>query len=371
MLPVRKNRYRRSVPIERQEKLDYLCEVFEGFQGGHAGHMGYFRRRGRLETLDEQGLTDLDLSLGQRRFRTRTCCRKIRHHRYRCFDDYHIRRIDDFCGDGFPDIPFPAHTTDWHTNRQVQCCGLLAMDRIQCFQTTLSGAPEGENRRDDLDPADDASHYIDGIDEITIQPLVSSDIAVDRPSAYPSVEDEGDRLQIRKPTTPSMGTNDVCCAAGSLVGLEVTSNKLRTCSRKARQAGQMFIGQNQELCETMVRTCCLRVAMNLDDDDSYEDDGESSTEDRLLASVISATSASDTEDDNDDGYEERTRGRGNGDQRDADDAERGDRGNGDEDRGGPGNERRRGRAGSPRRHSRHRNERRSRRRGRRRHRDRS
>ncbi|XP_041350893.1 uncharacterized protein LOC121369881, partial [Gigantopelta aegis] len=103
----------------RRERVNLLCDLSVEYDGADLLRRKVFLKRRGLKHLTSIQLIRLELAINQRIRDIRQCCAlQPSEARQECVDDIRRRRIDQFCGDGHPDVPFTTDNTDFMKQRE-------------------------------------------------------------------------------------------------------------------------------------------------------------------------------------------------------------------------------------------------------------
>ncbi|KAJ8315404.1 hypothetical protein KUTeg_007554 [Tegillarca granosa] len=126
------------------------------------------RRKLNFRDMSLLEVEDLKINLHRRSEEVRECCSKNGQEKYECFGDIRRLRIDQFCEDGEPIIPFTITRLGYMTQHKKKCCWRLGERRYACFaESGLEGAHDGQqadwvkrtNILDESDPLNDIADY--------------------------------------------------------------------------------------------------------------------------------------------------------------------------------------------------------------------
>nr|KAG5694097.1 hypothetical protein BaRGS_033716 [Batillaria attramentaria] len=129
--------------LSREERTELLCRVTERFSGLEVLQRSEFMKRHAL-SLPYMDKSAMELALSTRR----------RH------------RVDNFCDDGSPDVPFTSFRSKFMREREEACCWRLGEARYDCFSTnagTKHGQWSADFSLDESDPLNDLGDYPDEI----------------------------------------------------------------------------------------------------------------------------------------------------------------------------------------------------------------
>ncbi|KAK3590611.1 hypothetical protein CHS0354_018831 [Potamilus streckersoni] len=84
-------------------------------------------------------------------------------------DDIRRRRVDSFCGTGYPSVPFVVERNEWMRGRDKECCWMIGEERYRCFNYTVylqsmqldskERLSKARSSLDDFDPLNDMEDY--------------------------------------------------------------------------------------------------------------------------------------------------------------------------------------------------------------------
>ncbi|BFZ09522.1 hypothetical protein BsWGS_12561 [Bradybaena similaris] len=148
----------------RELHLSTLCHVNERYTSAEIISRASFLQRHQLEVrwMDKHGL---EMGLELRRSDNRLCCSKdSMDSKLACFGDSRRRRVDRFCEDGYPDIPFTSFRVAHMRDREKRCCFLLGEHRYRCFaeKSDLIQGPAVtmlDFSQDETDPVNDLAEF--------------------------------------------------------------------------------------------------------------------------------------------------------------------------------------------------------------------
>lgn len=194
-----------------EERMELLCKVTARFSGLELLQRHELLQRRRLEPryLD---LHKTELTLATRRSDISLCCTKLGDGRSDCFRDIRRSRVDNFCEDGSPDVPFTASRSRFMRDREEACCWRLGESRYSCFDVeagTKYGAWSADFSLDESNPLNDLADYPEEIRQLekeygarifpndnpstpttTITPTTTTVTTTDKPAAATASRDE-------------------------------------------------------------------------------------------------------------------------------------------------------------------------------------
>ncbi|KAK6168879.1 hypothetical protein SNE40_020046 [Patella caerulea] len=119
--------------LNRVDRLNLLCKITQKFTINEILHRPMFLERRALQNTSLVELFNMELALEQRRADVVKCCKKSGSEKESCFGDVRRHRIDQFCGDGYPSIPFTTSKDNFMRKREAECCWKLGESRYRCF----------------------------------------------------------------------------------------------------------------------------------------------------------------------------------------------------------------------------------------------
>ncbi|CAG5127026.1 unnamed protein product [Candidula unifasciata] len=148
----------------RELYFNTLCQVTEKHSAAEILSQPSFLHRHQLEArwMDKHGL---EMGLELRRSDNKLCCSKVSlESKLACFDDSRRRRVDRFCEDGYPDVPFTSFRVTHMRDREKRCCFLLGELRYRCFaeNSELARGPAVtmlDFSQDETDPVNDLAEF--------------------------------------------------------------------------------------------------------------------------------------------------------------------------------------------------------------------
>ncbi|XP_046549158.1 uncharacterized protein LOC124259108 [Haliotis rubra] len=161
--------------LSRAERMDLLCQISLHFNGAELLAREVFLRRRQITRLDLTSLTRTELALDQRKLDIHECCKIVSTtKKTRCFDHMRRRRIDRFCRNGHPDVPFTARRDIFMREKEERCCWRLGESRYHCFaHNSIFKSVSGQNfvdySLDEMDPVNDIGDYPSEIQEVEMQ----------------------------------------------------------------------------------------------------------------------------------------------------------------------------------------------------------
>ncbi|KAL8611079.1 hypothetical protein ACOMHN_064370 [Nucella lapillus] len=144
-----------------EERTDLLCQVTEQNLGLSIIQRPRFLHNHRLEPryMDTHAI---DLALSLRRHDISACCAKKNEERRECLKVVRRRRVDGFCANGVPDIPFTVLRAAFMRQNEETCCWRLGKARYSCFEASAalkSGRRSVDFSLDHTDPLNDLADY--------------------------------------------------------------------------------------------------------------------------------------------------------------------------------------------------------------------
>ncbi|XP_055955104.1 uncharacterized protein LOC126811299 [Patella vulgata] len=119
--------------LNRADRLNLLCKITQTFTINEILQRPMFLERRALQNTTLVELFNIELALEQRRADVVKCCKESVSEKATCFSDVRRHRIDQFCGDGYPSIPFTTSKDNYMRKREAECCWKLGESRYRCF----------------------------------------------------------------------------------------------------------------------------------------------------------------------------------------------------------------------------------------------